>query len=153
MNNDELKKLAIKSNGETWNYLQKESLADDEKVQMLCCAYSSLYLWASSGGTSLNLARGHWLLSRVCCVLKEASLANKHAELCSVYTEMAADRKDFDEVYAIEAKARSMALSGDRVLAAQLKRQASELATKIQDPENKSIAEADILSEPWFGVN
>ena len=153
MNDEVVKKLAMKSNADAWNYLQKDSLGEDEKVQMLCCAYSSLYLWAACGGTSLHFARAHWLISRVCCVLAEVRLAAKHAEMCSTYTELALDRKDFDDVYATEAKARSFALAGDKIQATHFKKRATELAQKINDLEDRGIAEGDIQTEPWFGVN
>lgn len=148
----EIKKLAVEANNETWKYLSKTDLGQDEKVQMLNCAYASLYLWARAGGTALNFARGHWLISRVLCVLEEADLADHHTKLCRYYTEQADGKKDFEDMYVIEAEARVAALKGDRTTAAKLKAEALRLAALVKNPEDRKFAELDVRAEPWFGI-
>lgn len=149
---DEIKKLAKEANGQTWKDLQKKDLSPDEGVRMLASAYASLHLWERAGGSALNLARGHWLVSRVCCVLSEATLALRHAKLCDRLTNQADDRADFDQAYQTEALARASALSGDLEAARTYKQQARERGDRIQDPEDKKIFLADLESEPWFGL-
>ena len=148
----EIKKLASEANGETWKYLTKDILGEDEKVQMLSCAYASLYLWARSGGTAINLARGHWLISRVCCVIESPTLAQHHSKLCQTYTDLAEDKKDFDFVYAFESEARVAALLQNNKKAIELKAKAKKLASEIKDAQDREIVEGDLNSGPWFGL-
>ena len=152
MDQSGLRKLASEANGEAWKLLSSNDLGQDEKVQMLSCAYASLYLWARAGGTTLHLARGNWLISRIGCVLEDSRLAEHHANLCRAYTELADDKKDFDAVYAIEAQARVAALNKDHAAAASLKAEASRLAALVEDSEDRQITEDDVHSEPWFGI-
>lgn len=148
----EVKKLASEANSEAWKFLSRSNLGEDERIQMLACSYSSLYLWARAGGSSLNLARGHWLISRVACVLDEKSLAQKHSKLCRSYTELATDRKDFDDVYALESEARVAALIGDKARSAELQMKAKKLASEVKDSEDRELVEGDLAAEPWFGL-
>ncbi len=142
MENAEIKKLAVESNKQTWVYLQKTELDQAEKIQMLTAAYASLYLWARCG-TTLHLARAHWLIQRVACVLQEKNLALRHAELCEAYTNQSADKKDFDQAYVFEAFARAYALNENLELAEKFKIQAQQAGEKIADPEDKKIFLAD----------
>ena len=78
-----------------------------------------------------------------------AEPARYHAERCLAIVE-ANGIADFDLVYANEAMARSLALAGaldeaGRYLAA-------AHATPIADDEDRSIAEADLAAEPWYGA-
>ena len=149
----ELKKLAIDANGEVWSLLQKPALTAEEGDRMSASAFASLYLWGKAGGTPLHQARGHWLISRVMCVLNEPSLAAHHALLCDRFTKESADRSDFDEVYALEAQARAAAAKKDFGTAGPLKSRATQQAEAVKDPEDRKILMGDLHSEPWFGLN
>src|SRR5262245_25002579 len=148
MESQDLKKLAIDANGETWTHLQNPSRTPDERDRMAASAYASLYLWEKAGGTALNQARGHWLISRVHCIAGNPELAARHAQLCDRYTQAATDRKDFDDVYAMEAQARAAAMNREFPAAARLKAQADQRAQAIQDPEDKQLVLTDLASEP-----
>ncbi|MBI4040946.1 MAG: hypothetical protein HY390_03645 [Deltaproteobacteria bacterium] len=124
MENAEIKKLAIEANNQVWNYLQKKELNLGEDLEMLASAYASFYLWKKCGGTALHLARGHWLISRICCHLRESNLALQHAKLCEKYTDESPDKKDFDEAYKWEVLARSSALLKNFKEAKELKNRA-----------------------------
>jgi hypothetical protein len=152
MDSDELRRLAAEANGETWTYLEKSNLSADEQSEMLGCAFASLYLWVKAGGTSLHAARGHWLISRVYCVLGEGRLGSAHAELCAAHTEAASDRKDFEDMYVLEARARACALNGDLDQASRLRNAAVALCEVIKNAEDKRIAEGDLRAQPWFGL-
>lgn len=143
----------IDANQETWELLSKQSRSEEENDQMIAAAYSQNYLWEKGGGTALNKARGHWLISRVMCVVGEPRLAARHAELCARFTEEATDRTDFDVAYAVEAEARAAALNGDRQKATELRSRAEKLAEAVADPEDRKILVDDLTSEPWFGVS
>lgn len=152
MESNDLKQLANEANMETWSFLGNPSLSNMDRDKMLAAAYASLYLWEKGGGTEINQARGHWLISRAMCVAGEPKLAAHHAEECARYAASATDRKDFDEVYAIEARARAAALNNDPQKARELRRQASSMAESIADPEDRELVVGDIASEPWFGL-
>lgn len=145
------KKLGGCTNGETWKLLTQTDLTGDERIRMLTTAYASLYLWGEGGATPLHYARAHWLISRVLCVLGEASLADQHVQLCGRFTAAAEDRKDFDDVYLVEAQARVAAAKGDRAQALELKARALALAALVTDAEDRDILEGDLKSGPWFG--
>jgi hypothetical protein len=147
MNPDEIRKLAAKANGAAWKQMETEPL------EALAAAYASLHLWNAAGGTDLHRARGHWLISRVCCVLREVNLAGVHAELCAEFTARATDKKDFEDMYVVEARARVCALRGDKEQALRLKKQAAEMTTKIANAKDREFAEIDLNAEPWFGIS
>ena len=148
-----LRKLGIDANITTWNFLQQESLSEDERSQMIQSAYASNYLWEKSGlGTKINQARGHWLISRVMCVAGNVELAASHAALCKRYTEEASDCEDFDRVYAVEAEARVAAMQGNLEKARELRTKAEAMAAALQDAETRDITIGDVKAEPWFGL-
>jgi hypothetical protein len=153
MDAKDLQKLGIDANIETWGLLQKQTLTDDDVDQMIATAYASNYLWEKSGlGTKIHQARGHWLISRVMCVAGDAKLAQRHSILCSRYTAEAADREDFDEVYAAEAEARVAAMQHDQNKARALRSKAEAMAATVKDDESREITIGDIKSDPWFDL-
>jgi len=139
----EIKKLASKAKGETRKYLTKSNLGKDETVQMLSCAYASLYLWACSVRSHLNLARAHWLIRRVCCVMESSDQAKHHSKLCQFYTDKVDDKKDFNVVYVIESQARVAVLMKETQKALKLKTKAQKLATEVQDSQDREIIESE----------
>lgn len=146
--------IGIDANMETWAFLQKPSLTEEEKDQMIEAVYASLYLWEKSGlGTQINQARGHWLISRVMCVAGNVQLAERHATLCAHYTSEATDREDFDAVYVVEAEARVAAMHGQKEKARALRTKAMEMVTTVADEEGRKLLASDIDTEPWFGLS
>lgn len=141
MDYTEAKKLADDSKELALKLLSKEKLTKEEEIQMSSAAAASLYLWGRAG-TAIQVARAHWLCSRVFAQLKEAKLAYQHAQLCDFHTKKAGDRKDFDEAYAMEALARASALKGDQELAKKYRDDAVALGQKIRDPEDKKKFES-----------
>lgn len=150
--NLDIKKLAVEANNTVWKLLQAPHQTPIETSNLISAAYASLYLW-NQIGTDLHRARGHWLLSRSFVVIGNVQLAQVHADLCAEFTQKAEAAKDFDHAYVIEAQARVLALSGQKDKARPLFEKAKELGSKIADPEDKSIYEGDLNSEPWFGLN
>lgn len=149
----DIRTLAINANMETWEFLQKQNLTEDDKDRMIGAAYASHYLWEKCGiGSTVNLARGHWLISRVMCVSGQRDLANRHATLCTTYTLEASDREDFDEVYAVEAEARVAAMSNHQEKARELRAKALAMAETITDAKSRELVINDIMTEPWFGI-
>ena len=88
-------------------------------------------------------------MSRVHAVAGHGELALHHAERCREVVD-AAGLDDFDLVYAHEARARALACLG------RLDEAAVELAAAgavaVADAEDKAIVDADLASEPWYGL-
>jgi hypothetical protein len=133
----EAKKAADEALELSQSLFKKEKLTHSEKGQMLTAAFGALYIW-STWGTPLQVARSQWWVSRVLCQMKEAKLALFHAQLADFYLKQAADRKDFDQAYVLEALARATALKGDVEKAAELKAQAILAASQIRDPNDQA---------------
>ena len=95
---------------------QKDRTSDEDN-EMIDTVHASRYHWgvlvANEKGTSLNLQRGEWQISRVYNVLEREESALYHAKLCLKLTR---DTKigDFDLAFAHEAVARASALPGNK---------------------------------------
>jgi uncharacterized protein YndB with AHSA1/START domain len=142
---------AIEANNSTWELLDGRSHTRDEADDLLARAYASTYHWARAAGrTPANAARGSWLVSRSHAVLGHGELALHHADQCAAMCA-AAGLEDFDLAYAFEARARALACLG-RLDEARVDRKAAG-AVDIVDAEDRSIFEADLAAEPWFGLD
>ena len=144
--------LAIDANNSTWEILGKpvNEITDPEAEEMTRRAYAAAYHWQRAEGAGpANEARASWLLSRVWVVRNNGEVALQHARNCLSVCE-SAGLVDFDRVYAHESLARSYACLGDTDQA----RTHLLLARGVQlaDPEDRTIVESDISSEPWFGL-
>ena len=135
---------------DTWRIMGLDPRTAEDDEAMIRSAYASAYHWSMAARRTIaNDARGEWLLSRVHVLAGRGETALHHAQRC-----MAAVREgglvDFDLGYAHEALARSLALLGRTdEAAAEL---AAALAVEVVDPEDRQIYDADLVSEPWFGV-
>ena len=142
----------VAANNSTWELLDGRPLGDDEADDLLGRAYASTYHWRrAEGATAVNAARGSWLVSRSHAVLGQGELALHHARRTSAHVDEAGDlAADFDRAYAHEATARALACLGRLDEArAELER---ARAVEIDDPEDRAIVEADLKTEPWFGL-
>jgi uncharacterized protein YndB with AHSA1/START domain len=138
----------VETNGLTWKLFEQPDRTQDDDARMIHLAHASAYHWGLVG-TAENQARAEWMCSHAYALAGRAEPARYHAERCLAIVE-ANGITDFDLVYANEAMARSLALSGaveeaGRYLAA-------AHATPIADDEDRSIAEADLAAEPWYGL-
>jgi hypothetical protein len=143
---------AMDANNATWELLDGRTLTPDEADDLLGRAYAAMHHWRrAAGATPVNAARAAWLVSRSHAVLGQGELALHHAERSAQHVSAAGDQAaDFDHAYAHEATARALACLG------RLDEARAELtlanAVEIADPEDRAIIEADIKSEPWFGL-
>ena len=144
--------LAIEANNSTWEILGKslEGLSPDETEEMTRRAYAAAYHWQrAEGATAANEARANWLLSRVWVVRGEGVQGLHYANRCLAVCEMSS-LVDFDLAYAHEALARAHACLGNHHEAKFHKEIAA--GVPIADPEDKTVVESDLASEPWFGL-
>jgi uncharacterized protein YndB with AHSA1/START domain len=143
---------AVAANNSAWELLDGRPLTDDEGDDLLGRAYAATYHWRrAEGATAVNAARGSWLVSRCHAVLGHGELALHHARRSGALVAQAGDlAADFDHAYAHEATARALACLGRLDEA----RDELQLASSVEvaDPEDRAIVEADLKSEPWYGL-
>jgi hypothetical protein len=101
---------------------------------MIHAAHASRYHWGEIG-TSLEVERGEWQISRVYSILGRSEPALFHAQRClSICTEN--EIGDFDIAFAYEAMARALSVAGDKAECEkhlQLARRARENIRKKED--------------------
>ena len=134
----------------TWTLIEKPDRSPEETDTMIHAAHASRYHW-SKAGTTLNLGRGEWQVSRVYAVLGRAEPARWHAARCLAYVEAAAaagETEDWDLASAYEAMARAAAIAGERDEAILWRdRSRGELA-RIADPGDREVVEGDLATLP-----
>lgn len=146
------RRLAIDANNSTWEFLAKpaDEISADEADEMTKRAHAAAYHWARAADrTVANEARAEWLLSRVWSVRGFGALALIHGERC-MDACVRGNLVDFDLAYAHEALARAHACLGNESLARSHREAA--ISVDVSDPEDRSIVEKDIATEPWFGL-
>ena len=140
----------ITANNSTWELLDGRQLSADEVDDVLGRAYAAMYHWqrAARRGPETR-GEGSWLVSRVHAVLGHGDLALHHADRCRQVVEDA-ELGDFDLAYAHESRALALACLG-RLDEAAVELKAAH-AVPIADPEDKAILDADLASDPWYGL-
>lgn len=149
------KKLAMELYNFAWDLIEKAGRTDVENDIMINAAHASRFHWGEVG-TSLNFARGEWLISRVYSLVHrgEPALfhANKSLGLCLEH-----QLGDFDLGFAYEGMARAYAVLGDTAQREGNISQAKQCAERIEKEEDKSwllenLATVASLSLPkWKG--
>lgn len=144
------RQLAVDLNQRTWRLLETEERTPDEADEMIEAVYASCYHWRQAG-TSLELARGHWLIGRVCAVLRRSDSALHHARRCLEICERDG-HGDFDIAYAFEGMARAAAAAGRADECRQWRERARRAGEAIREAEDRKLFVADLEAGPWFGV-
>jgi len=144
--------FAVDANNATWEILGKglNEISENDAEEMTRRAYAAAYHWQRAAGTiPANEVRANWLLSRVWAVRQNGELALHHARRCLTVCE-SAGLQDFDLAYAHEALARSFAALGNAEQARHHLAIARDVP--IADSEDRTLVEADLAGEPWFGL-
>jgi len=130
----EHRKLGVELFNLVWTLLERKKRTAEEVDAMIHAAHASRHHW-SLAGTSVNLARGEWQISRVYSVLGRSEGALYHAGRC-----LEICRKhgigDFDLAYAYEALSRAASAARKKAEArkyAKLARVAGERIAKSED--------------------
>lgn len=128
------RQIAVDYFNETWNLMDKKNRSIEEDFMMLHLAHSSCYHW-SLCGTSLEISRGEWQISRVNTVLGYGEAALRHAQRC---LDLCIDNKigDWDLAFAYEALARSYKTLKDDDSMNQFKLKALEACESIKDKDD-----------------
>jgi hypothetical protein len=115
---------------------------------MINATHAQRHHWGNVG-TTANIARGEWQISRVYCVLGRPEPALYHAGRCLAYCESAPDElEDWDLPFAYEALARAHAAAGNRAESRRFAAHAQELGERIADDEDRRLLERDLATLP-----
>jgi hypothetical protein len=118
----------------------------EQEDELIHAAHASRHHWAEVG-TTANLARGEWQLSRVYATLGRAEPGLFHAKRCLAYCESdPAALEDWDLPYAYEAVARAHAVAGNEAEARANAERAHELGRQIADEEDREHLAADLAT-------
>ncbi len=142
------RKMAVDLFNETWNYLDKEKLTDDEKDSIVNASHASRYHWGvrvKNGwdATPINLGRGDWQLSRVYAVLGDGKRAVHYG---TTYLDICKKEgiKDWDLAYAYEAIARGYSVLGDEKNKSKYLELAEKATTKVEDKDTQDMILGDL---------
>ena len=140
------RKQAVDCFNTVWKYLDRSDRTLAEDDTMLHMAHASRYHWEQVG-TSVNLARGEWQVSRVYAVLNRAEPALYHASRClEICQENAIG--DFDLAYAYEAMARASIVAGREEERSLFLQKAHEAAADIAEEEDRALVLSDLATIP-----
>jgi DNA-binding transcriptional MerR regulator len=132
----------------TWDLLEIESRTPAQDDEMVDTAHASAWHWRQVG-TVANLARGHWMCSRVYAVVGRGEAAVHHARRANDILAAGGDGiKDWDVPAAAEAMARALAVTGDLAGAAEWKHRATTALEAVADEEDRRVIEADLATLP-----
>ena len=138
--------LAAELFNQVWTLMERVDRRGVDDERMLHAAHASRYLWGEVG-EPINLIRGDWQLARVYSLLGRPEPALHHADRCLEGCLEHAIR-GFDLGYAHEARARALALAGDRDAALASRRQAELAAAAIAAADDRALLDADLASLP-----
>lgn len=143
---EQRRKLAVDLFNHAWALMRLPERTPDQDDELIHAAHASRHHWAEVG-TTANLARGEWQVSRVYAMLGRAEPALHHARRCLAYCEADPEAlEDWDLPYAYEALARAHAVAGDTAEAKRFADQAREL--RIKDEEDREQLAADLATLP-----
>jgi hypothetical protein len=142
------RRLAVDLFNDVWTLLGKSERTPEEDGEMIHAAHASRHHW-SEVGTTANLARGEWQVSRVYATLGRAEPALYHASRCLAYCESKPhELEDWDLPYAFEALARASSIAGNTQEAQRFAARARELGEQIKDEDDREHLNADLATLP-----
>lgn len=143
--------LGVSLNNLVWPLLTKPDRTAIDDRKMLAFAEGALHHWHQSPHFKpINAARGHYMVSRVLSELGRGQEALDHATSCGELVA-AAGVGDFDEAYALEARARAHAALGELDTARELRERAA--AVPIAEEGDRAQVNSDLERGPWFGLD
>ncbi len=141
------KKIARETNNGIWPVLDNENPTQEELETALHMAHTSRYHW-SKVGTTVNLVRAEYMISRVYSAMRRAepSLyhANRGLDLAKTAEKSDENFKDWDMPFVLEALAKAHSVAGNMSECASFKEKAQKLIDSISDPEDKKICQGEL---------
>jgi len=145
---EQRRRLAVDLFNHVWTLLERPERTPEQDDEMIHAAHASRHHW-SEVGTTANLARGEWQVSRVYATLGRAEPALFHASRCLAYCESRPDEmEEWDLPYAYEALARANSIAGNTEEAQRFAARARELGDQIQDKDDREHLNADLATLP-----
>lgn len=146
--------FGVEFNNRIFAFAEKPKLTDDEKLEVVSCAYAALLHWQKfSGHQVVNTQRGLYMLAKAHVIVEDKVKAIEFANRCFDYTQdHQGDMKDFDIAYSHEMMARASALNGD---AANFKKHyelVQDLIPKIEKEGDRKWLREDFKGGDWFGM-
>jgi hypothetical protein len=143
---EQRRRLAVDLFNRAWELMGLPERTPEQDDELIHAAHASRHHWAEIG-TTPNLARGEWQISRVYATLGRAEPALYHAHRCLAYCEASPDAlEDWDLPYAYEALARAHHLAGNEDDANRFAEQARELSARVADHEDREHLEEDLAT-------
>jgi hypothetical protein len=134
------RQLGVDLYNHTWRLV--ESRADDEL--MVNEAHASAYHWSRAPECRPeNVARGHWMISRVYTLVGRAEPALHHARRCLELCE-AHGLRDWDLAFAYESLARAHRVAGDADAVARYRALAE--GVDIAEEEDRELLVQDLAT-------
>jgi hypothetical protein len=134
----------------TWGLLDKPDRSADDADEMLRLAQVSLWHWTQREDCGpMQLSVGYWLLSRVHAVRAEVGDARQAGERClaqSVEGDLTPFYRGFGHEALVRAALLAAADSPERTSAAQHLAAARGCLEAIEDAEERSMLEADLVA-------
>lgn len=142
------RKMAVDLFNNTWNYLDRKDLTDEEKDSMVNSSHASRYHWGvrvvnAWDATPINLGRGDWQLSRVYAAIGDGNRAIYYGKSYLAICEKEGIR-DWDLAYAYEALARGYAVKGDDKNKEKYLKLAKKAMIEVKDKETREMIEGDL---------
>jgi len=127
----------------TWEFIDKAGDPSAlDNMEMLHTAIASLWHWSQrADATSENLSVGHWLVSRVYCLLKQPHNARAYGLLALKHAKELAP---FYKGYAYETLARAEMIVNNRVVMKTHLEKAHEMLALVTDEEDKQLLARDL---------
>jgi hypothetical protein len=145
---EQRRRLAVDLFNHAWTLLRLPERTPEQDDEMIHSAHASRHHWAEVG-TTANLARGEWQVSRVYATLGRAEPALFHARRCLAYCEASPEAlEEWDLPYAYEALARAHLAAGDTGQAESFAARARELGEQIGDADDREQLAGDLTDLP-----
>jgi hypothetical protein len=136
------RKLAVELFNGTWTLLEQPDRTRDEDARMIHTAHASAYHWLQAGAPE-NVARSHWLCSRVYSVLRRPEPALYHAQFVLDICEQH-EIADWDLAFGYEALARAHAVAGDEAESRQWRERAQNVT--IAKAGDRDLLRSDLAT-------
>jgi hypothetical protein len=140
LSQEQRRQLAVDLFNRVWMLIELSDRTPEQVDEMIHAAHASRHHW-SQVGTSANLARGEWQISRVYTVLGRSEPALYHAHRCLAYVETGGGTGDgieaWDLPFAYEALARAQGIAGDLGESLRYETLAREAGEGIADDEDR----------------
>jgi len=141
--------FAVELNNTCWDFIDRSGqLSDEEGHRLVDRAHASLFHW-SQVGEVINLARGHYLVSRAYSAAKNPVEALAHATLCLNICKKH-EFGDFDLAFAYEAMARAQQLGKNFECQKLFMGLAKRAGDEIKGEEDKKIFFDSLKEVPGY---